>query len=370
MIVKRIDRYVFRQLCTALLMVTVGLTALIWLTQSLRFVELVVNRGLSMGVFLRLTSLLIPGFVAVILPITLYVVVQFVYQRLNTDRELTVMRAAGLSPIMLARPALAMGFLCMLGCYALNILIVPASSTAFREFQFEIRNRIIAFLLQDGVFTQMDDDLTVYVRARERDGTLQGVMVDDARDPTHHATLFAETGRLLEGANGPRVLLINGSRQELDGQTHRLNVLTFTENTIELTQTNKGEQVRLRDIGEMSMAELLNPVPGSVPPREAERMRVEAHKRLAMPLTCLSFAMIGLLGVLGGGFRRHGGMLRQLAAVAAVVALVAGGLTIDSLAVRQDAFIPLIWLRAILPGVICAFVLFSPTARAQRVVTV
>ena len=44
------------------------LVALIWLTQSLRFVELVVNRGLSFSVFLELTSLLVPGFVAVILP--------------------------------------------------------------------------------------------------------------------------------------------------------------------------------------------------------------------------------------------------------------------------------------------------------------
>ena len=106
---KRLDRYIFRQLLFALLAVTSGLTALIWLTQSLRFVELVVNRGLSISVFMRLTGLLIPSFVAVILPITTFVVVQFVYQRLAGDRELTVMRAAGLSPFALARPALRPG---------------------------------------------------------------------------------------------------------------------------------------------------------------------------------------------------------------------------------------------------------------------
>ena len=50
----RLDRYIFRQLFWALIAVTAGLTALIWLTQSLRFVELVVNRGLSLLVFMRL----------------------------------------------------------------------------------------------------------------------------------------------------------------------------------------------------------------------------------------------------------------------------------------------------------------------------
>src|ERR1700692_619507 len=105
--ISRLDRYIFRQILVAMVVTPGGLTALVWLTQSLRFVDLVVNRGLSFFVFLHLTGLLIPSFIAVILPITTYVVIQFAYQRMATDRELTVMRAAGLSPWALARPALA-----------------------------------------------------------------------------------------------------------------------------------------------------------------------------------------------------------------------------------------------------------------------
>ena len=169
----QIDRYLVRQLSIALVAVTGGLVALIWLTQSLRFIELVVNRGLSLGTFLSLTGLLIPNFVAVVLPITSFVVVQFVYQRLAGDRELTVMRAAGLSPIALARPALGLGVFVIAVCYVLNVWVVPTSYSAFREYQFEIRNRLAAFLLQEGVFTPVSDDLTVYVRSRDNDGTLR-----------------------------------------------------------------------------------------------------------------------------------------------------------------------------------------------------
>jgi len=149
-LVSRIDRYVFRQLLLALIAVTTGLVALIWLTQSLRFVELVVNRGLSLRVFLELSSLQIPYFVSVILPITTFVVVQFIYQRLAGDRELTVLRAAGLSPLALARPALAVALVAVGFGYALNLWVVPAASSEFRQYQFEIRNRVAAFLLQEG----------------------------------------------------------------------------------------------------------------------------------------------------------------------------------------------------------------------------
>ena len=48
-LVTRLDRYIFRQLLVALIAVTGGLTALVWLVQSLRFVELVVNHGLSLA---------------------------------------------------------------------------------------------------------------------------------------------------------------------------------------------------------------------------------------------------------------------------------------------------------------------------------
>lgn len=358
MLITRLDWYIFRQLFLALIAVTGGLTALIWLTQSLRFVELVVNHGLSGGVFLHLTALLIPSFIAVILPITTFVVIQFIYQRLAGDRELTVMRAAGLSPFALARPALVMAVLVMAVGYLLNLWIVPSTLASFREFQFEIRTRMAAFLLQEGVFTQVSDALTVYVRSRDPDGTLHGILVDDARDKSAHATILAESGRLVEGQNGPRAILLNGSRQEIDHQTGRLNVLTFRQNELELADANKDEGVRVADMSEVSLSALLDPHPFN--PRDIPKWIAEAHKRLTSPLTTLSYALIALFSALSGAFRRHGGFIRPVVAVAAVVGLLAINLAVGSLAARDNGLISLIWLGAVLPGVIAFWLLLGP----------
>ena len=356
----RIDRYVFRQLLIALLAATAALVALIWLTQSLRFVELVVNRGLSLWVFLELTGLLIPNFVVVILPITTFVVVLFVYSRLAGDRELTVMRAAGMSPFTLSRPALVLTTVTVLMCYLLNLAIVPSSYAAFRQYQFEIRNRLAAFLLQEGVFTEISDDLTVYVRSRDVDGTLRGILVEDGRQKNTRSTILAERGRLVDGPNGPAVLLINGSREEVDKTTGRLNVLTFQQNSVDLSQNVKGEDVRYRDVNEMSMTELMHPETSALNARDAGKFLVEAARRLSSPLTAASFAMVALLSVLTGTFRRHGNMLRPLVAVLCVVALLALQLAVANLAARSPALMPLVWAVAVGPGLICAWFLFGP----------
>ena len=355
-----LDRYVFRQLLIALVAVTVGLLALIWLTQSLRFVDTVVNRGLSVGVFVRLTGLLVPNFLAVILPITAFIVVQFVYQRLSSDRELTVMRAAGVSQSGLARPALALAGLATAIGFLLSLWLVPASFSNFRQFQFEIRNRLAAFMLQEGVFNTVSDTLTIFVRSRDSDGTLHGILIDDARQPDNHATTVAEMGKLVGLDGTPRVLLINGNRQELDRKTGRLNVLSFSQNTIDLSQRTGETDSRFRDVGELSTAELVSPPPTlAAAPREAERIRVELNRRMTAPLTTFSFVMIALATCLTARFQRHSGILRPVLAVLIVVGLLALGLALTNLAVRSPSMIPLLWIHAVLPGVLAGFWLFA-----------
>ncbi len=367
----RLDRYILRQLAVALLAVTVGLAALVWLTQSLRFIELVLDRGLSFGVFLELTGLLLPSFFAVILPITTFVVVLFSYLRLSSDRELVVMRAAGLSQGQLARPAAMLALAATAACFALQLWLVPLSHAAFRAWQFEIRNEMAAILLQEGVFSSVGNDLTVYARRREADGTLRGILVHDARERGAPVTILAEQGRLSLGLNGPRVTLVNGQRQQLERvapppgapsgtpASARLSVLTFGENSIDLARSGRGDDDgRNRDSRERSVAELLHPDPAeNLPERDVRKFRAEGHGRLSSPLTVLSYAAVGLAAALATGFRRHGGGAAAAVGVLSVVTLVALGLAVGNLAARDNRFVPLIWLHAVGPAVAAAWVL-------------
>lgn len=366
-----LDRYLFRQLALALLAVTLGLAALVWLTQSLRFIELVLDRGLSLAVFFELTSLLLPSFFSVILPITTFIVMLFVHLRLAGDRELVVMRAAGLSNWQIARPALALGVLVVAVMAFLNFWLVPLSHTAFRQWQFEIRNQLVGVLVQEGVFSTIGDDLTVYARKRDADGTLRGILVHDQREAGGAVTILAQSGRIGQGPSGPRVTLYDGVRQQLEkgtpGAPPRLTVLSFSENSVDMARVARNEESRNRDSRERSIAELLDPDPAEgLRPREIRRFRAEAHQRMASTITALSFALVGLAVALTGQFRRHGGGAGVVLGVGIMVALLALGLTIGNAAARRDGLIWLIWLHAILPGVISAWWLAGAPGLPRR----
>ncbi|MBO1076957.1 LPS export ABC transporter permease LptF [Roseomonas marmotae] len=369
---KRLDRYLFRQLAVALVAVTVGLAALVWLTQSLRFIELVLDRGLSPAVFVELTGLLLPSFVAVILPITTFVVTLFTYVRLSGDRELVVMRAAGLSDWRLARPALMVAGLATGLCLFLQLWLVPVSHAAFRAWQFEIRNQMAAILVQEGVFSAVGDDLTVYARRRDRDGNLYGIMVHDTRDPAMPVTIMAEEGRLVGTPRGPRVTLQNGVRQTLerapDG-TPRLSVLTFKENSLDLATSSRSQQdaTRNRDSRERFVGELLSPDPAeNLPERDIRKFRAEAHQRLASPFTALAYALVALATALSTSFRRHGDSRPAVVGVTLVVGLLALGLAAGNAAARNNAFIPLIWVQVVLPMLASIWVLLGSPGLPRR----
>jgi len=92
-----LSRYILRQSLGTTLFVTAALSAAIWLTQSLRLVDLIVNRGLSAELFFYLGLLIVPRFVDIVLPIGIFIAVLFTYNKLIAESEIVVMRAAGVS---------------------------------------------------------------------------------------------------------------------------------------------------------------------------------------------------------------------------------------------------------------------------------
>ena len=108
------------------------------------------------------------------------------------------------------------------------------------------------------------------------------------------------------------------------------------------------------------MAELLHPETSALNARDAGKFLVEAARRLSAPLTAASFAMVALLSVLTGAFRRHGNVMRPLLSVMCVVALLALQLAVANLAARSTVLMPLVWIVAAGPGLVCAWLLFGP----------
>ncbi|MDA0703409.1 MAG: LPS export ABC transporter permease LptF [Proteobacteria bacterium] len=366
-----IGRYIFRQIFEATVFVTIALACAVWLTQSLRYVELIVNRGLSIGLFGYLTVLLLPTFLLVILPISLFCATLFIYNKLMSDSELVVLRAAGLSNLSLGRPAIMLGLGVVIVCYSLSLYFLPASFRQFKDLEYTIRNDYSAILLQEGAFNSLNDGLTVYVRSRESSGELLGILVHDSRIPEKPVTMMAERGALVVSDDGPRVLMINGNRQEVQRESGQLSLLYFDRYTFDLGQFTGRPETRWRTPEERYLNELIWPdYSNQGDAYYANKLITEGHQRLVAPLYALGFVLIALASLLAGEFDRRWQAKRIIVAVGAVVVVQAAGIAFQNLAAKHIDTIPLMYLNAAMPILVSSIILARGarwrTARSLR----
>jgi len=354
--VNSITRYIAVQLAGPLLFITLTLTGVVWLTQSLRFVDFIINRGLSVSGFLSLTLMLLPGFLAIILPVATFCGVLFAYNRLEGDSELLVMRATGLSDRRLAQPALMVAGVMVLILYLVTLYLMPIGFRNFKDLQFIIRNSQAAVLLQEGAFNTVVSGVTVYVRERRGGGELRGLLVHDTRVAEKPVTMMAESGILTLTPEGPRFIMLNGNRQEVERDRGQLSLLYFERYVLDLGSITAAPATRWRESGERFLHELFDPGSSVDDVKNADAFRAEAHRRIVLPWYALALTAIALIVVLDGEFSRRGRWPRLVAGAAAGLVFEVIGVALVSLVGRNPALAPLFYLHVLVPLVALGWV--------------
>lgn len=346
------DRYLLKSLALATLFTALTLAMIILLTQSLRFLELIINSGASGAAFFALTALALPRFFEVILPLALMISIVFVYNRMAMDSEIVVMRAAGRSPMALAMPALTLATVVTALLIWITAWLAPVSLAGMQQMRQVIKAQYSTLFFREGVFNNVGDNLTVYVRDRNDKGELEGIVIYDSRESeAQPVTIIAKRGVIVISDTGQQVLVYTGSRQVLNRETGVLDRLNFERYSIDLPESGAVRQ-RWREPEERTLAELLNPDPSvERDMQNRHEFIIEAHRRIVSPFLALTFAAISLVCLLIGPVDRRGQNRRITIAALSVVVLQGLYLGTYNLAVESRwglwlmyglAFIPLI----------------------------
>lgn len=355
----RAQAYIFRQVGVSTLFIVVTLTAVIWLTQAMRFIRFILNKGLSLDIFFYITSLLLPSFILITLPVSLFFATLFTLNKLTNDRELIVLRSSGMSHWQAAKPVIYLGLLCVAICYSISLYLLPVSIQEFRRVQSVARENFSAALLLEGTFNSVSQNLTIYVRSREGN-EIYGILVQDNRKPETPTTIMAKRGAVEAGPDGPRVILFEGNRQELDRKTGNLSVLYFKQYSVEVNLLGE-EQRGWREPGERFLGELLYPDDSPNDRYYRTKLIAEGHSRLAAPLLALTLPFIALFVLLPGQFNKRGQLPRLLFAVIVAAAVQGLAVALLQIAAKQLLFVPLLYLNALVPLAVGAWIL-SPRA--------
>lgn len=314
-----ISRYIFRTTFGSFLVVLISLTAVIWVTQALRDVDIMTSQGQSVLVFIGITGLIIPLLVLVIAPIALLIAVAHTLNKMSTDSEIIVMNAAGMPPWLLFRSFMNVAIVVALIVTAISAYFAPKGLRMLRDWLTEVRANVVSTIVQPGRFTPLESGVTIRIRERRPNGQLVGIMLDDRRNPKERLTVLAEMGDLIDNANGTFLVLQKGVVQRREPNRSEPAMVVFDRYAFDLSQFSGGASVVKYSIRERYLWQLLFPDPKD--PMYVEQpgqFRAELHDRMIAPLYPLAFVVLAFAYLGAPRTTRQSRTLSMIGAVAGV----------------------------------------------------
>src|SRR5690606_26128567 len=159
----------------------------------LRFLDMIVNRNVSLQGYFYLVGFLVPDLLVVILPICLFISVVFFYNKFQADHELSVWRSTGFSNMQIAKPVILLSLLVVVFTFIINLYVLPSSFKQFKDMEHTLRQQFSGAMIQEGRFNTIKNT-TIYIKQRFRSGRMEDIFLY-SHDTKHPYTIFAKEGR-------------------------------------------------------------------------------------------------------------------------------------------------------------------------------
>lgn len=316
---KLIERYIFKKVASATVLVFIALGAMVWLSQALRQFDLVTANGQAITTFLQVTALLIPVLLTVVLPVALLIAVIYTFNSMNTDAELVVINASGASQSSVLKPVLLLAMICTLIVASMTLYFSPLSFRTWQSLITNVRGNIVTQFMREGSFLSLAPNLTFHVRARNTDGSMQGIFVSDDREDDKTSTYIAERGAILDNPLGMFLIMTNGTIQQRSKLDDSISMIAFSSYAFDLSTFTSGTTEPVLEPNARPTAYLFSPDPEDPYYRQfPTKFAAELNDRFTAPLYCFLFALIPML------FLGQAGTARQsrTASIASAVLLV------------------------------------------------
>ncbi len=295
-----ISRYIMRQTTGALLIVLLSLTGIVWISLALRELNVVTSKGQSALTLIQMTTLGLPGFIAVITPFALLITTIHALNRLSSDSEIIVLTASGTTTWTVAKPLVALALVVTAFLAFVNHVAQPWSMQHLRTMVIEVRTNLLNQVIQPGRFSRPEQGLTVHIRERSLDGTLHGLVMHDERDSKQTQSYLADRGILMEDNGGTYLFMMDGHiLRRAGGVSEPTQIIEFDKYAVDLDrfEERRSNKVEFRP-RELYTGDLMNPDPESrLFKNDPGRFRSELHERFSNILYPLAFVLIAVAGV-------------------------------------------------------------------------
>ena len=346
--------YIFRQTLSNVLISTLVFVGIIWLSQSFKTIKLIVNKGAGLLEFFILSAYSLPSWLLIALPFGTFAGCMISYLKLQNDKEIIVMKSAGINPLNLSKPAFFIAILVSVILLIISHFIMPKTYKNFKVLQNEIRNSSESLIIKDNVFIDLNKFQTIFISNLYENNQLEEIFIQDRSDPKFLVEFFAKKGSL-NFENNIMLSMQNGTRISTNSKG-KSTILNFKSYDIEIKQdSDKRTSSRVIEYNEYNFFELLKKSKNSK--EKKGKLLAEAHSRNTIAFMPLVFCLIVMVVILKDNYSRFFSIYRKTIGIGFLFLIQSSVLIIKNTVHSNINFLPLMYIFPIIILITCIFII-------------
>ena len=290
-------RYIFFQMLPSLFLGIIVFIFILLMFQALRLTEFFLVHGVELKTLGQIIVYLTVGFLPVILPMSLLFSVLSTYGRLSQDSEIVAFKALGLNMKQLIVPAIILATMTASASAYTSFYLAPWGNRQFEVLINELSQMKAAAQIKAGVFSDGFFDMVIYAnQVDSKNNQLKKVFIFDERDAKNPLTIIANEGLLLSQRTRAGQF---GQLRLIDGNIHRTQKDTYTKvdfktYDIHLFSPNEMSE-KTKSFPSLNYPEIQSELAAPNLPNDRKvRLLIEYHRRWALAIACMIFAVLGV----------------------------------------------------------------------------
>ncbi len=315
----KISRYIFNLAFVNTIISILVIIGIVWVSQSFRYIKFILEKGGSLFDFLKLSIFSVPSWLYIGVSFGVFFGLLMTYSKFDNERELVVMKSAGLDALQLAKPGFGISLIFSLILLLNQHILLPKSYTYFKNYENKIRFNSPQYIFNEATFFDFDKTKTFFFRKKISNTKIQDIFIQDRSNKNQNIEIFAKEG-VLKIKNGELFIIFKKGTKIISDSDGMPTIIDFEVDTISLESLKKTKKInsenvkekpnRVIEMNELSFFELLNE--GKIKKNVAGKYISEAHSRIINSFMPIVFSLIVMSFILLSNFSRSNKIINKI----------------------------------------------------------
>jgi lipopolysaccharide export system permease protein len=338
-----LSKYIFKQTLTSVFICTLVFLSVVWLSQSFRIINLIIDKGTNISDFFILSAYSFPNWLVISLPFGTFAGCMISYLRLDSDKEIIVMKAAGINILKISKPAIYVGLISSAILFITVHFILPLSYKNFKSLQNEIRNSSQELIIKNNIFLDLNDTQIIYVGEINKNNFYEEIFIQDRTDSKQIIELFSKNGFISSKDDKLTIYMNQGTRISTN-ENNNSTIMDFKKYNIEIKKNiiQLNNNVRVIEYNEYNFFDLIKKANKDI--KNQGKLLAEAHNRNTMSLLPIVFTIIAMVSTLTGYQSRKPSIYRKIISISVLILIQSLIIIIKNKTHFNLTFLPIMYL--------------------------